>query len=89
MSEHPKLNPTDWIKVGNIDCVVTCVYPQNSSSLICLVVFDKTKPTTHDVDWDGEKWIFPKRPDFGGYINDTDKYVLQLKRGKKEGVKCR
>ena len=82
MSEHPKIKPGDWITVGATDCVVSVVYPQNSQSGACLAVFNKQKPTTHDVDWDGEKWFFPKRPDFGGYGQDHDPYVLQLKRGR-------
>ena len=82
MSEHPKIKEGDWLIVEKTNCVVSIVYPKNSESGICLVVYDPKKPTTHDVDWDGEKWIFPKRPDFGGYGRDSDPYVQQLKRGK-------
>jgi len=85
MSEHPKISPGDWITVGNTDCVVTIV-KQNVIhgywSAVCVVVFNETNPTTHDVDWDGEKWFFPERPDYGGYANVTDQYVRQLKRGR-------
>ena len=82
MSEHPSIKSGDWLTVDATDCVVTVVYPQGYESGVCLVVFNKQKPTTHDVDWDGEKWFFPKRPDFGGYGRDRDPYVLQLKRGR-------
>lgn len=82
MSEAPKIKPGDWITVGTISCVVSIVYPPNSDSGVCLAVFDKNKPTTHDVDWDGEKWFFPKRPDFGGYGRSDNPYVQQLKRGR-------
>jgi len=50
MSEAPKIKPGDWITVGTISCVVSIVYPPNSDSGVCLAVFDKNKPTTHDVD---------------------------------------
>ena len=82
MSKPPKIHPGKWITVGDNDCVVKTVYKEGSSSGVCLVVFDKDKPTTHDVDWDGGKWFFPNRPDFGGYGRDDEPYVQQLKRGR-------
>lgn len=82
MSEHPEIKSGDWITVGEIDCVVSVVYPKDSPSGVCLAVFNKQKPTTHDVGWDGSKWVFPQRPDYGGYGRDDDPYVQQLKRGR-------
>jgi len=82
MRNPPEIKPGDWIVVGKIDCVVTHLYPPNSPFGAGLVVFNKSKPTTHDVSWDGEKWFFPERPDFGGYGRDSDPYVQQLKRGR-------
>ena len=82
MINPPKINPGDWITVGHIDCVVAIIYPENASSGICKVIHNKKKPTTRDVSWDGEKWFFPERPDFGGYGKISDPYVQKLMRGK-------
>ena len=43
---------------------------------ICKVVFNPQKPTTHDVDWNGQQWFFPERPDFGGYGVKAKNYAL-------------
>jgi hypothetical protein len=77
-----KIAPGDWITVGTTRCVVSKVYAPDQSSAVCLVVFNKSKPTTHDLDWDGEKWFFPERADFDGYGRISDPYVQQLIRGK-------
>ena len=45
------------------------------------VVFNPQKPTTHDVDWNGQQWFFPERPDFGGYGRDGCPFVRKLKQG--------
>lgn len=84
MSEVPKISELDWITVGTHDCVVRHVYPQHhrSYSGVCEVVFNRAKPTTHDVDWNGTAWFFPERPDYGGYGRDGDPAVEQLKRGR-------
>jgi len=29
---------------------------------ICKVVFNPQKPTTHDVDWNGQQWFFQSVP---------------------------
>ena len=81
MNKHPKVSPGDWIHVKGNRCVVTHVYPPDSQNGVCKVVFNEQKPTTHDVDWNGSDWIFPERPDFGGYGRDSDPFVRQLKRG--------
>ena len=82
MSDHPEIRPYDWITVGTTDCVVKTVYAAESKQGVCLVVFNKDKPTTHDVDWDGKAWFFPERLDYGGYGRDGDPFVQYLKRGK-------
>ncbi|HHD2920640.1 hypothetical protein [Enterobacter kobei] len=64
--EHPEIIPSDWIDVAGRACVVMRVYPKNSPF----------------VDWNGEKWFFPQRPDFGGYGRDDAPYVRQLKKGR-------
>jgi hypothetical protein len=82
MPETPNIEAGDWIIVEKQDCVVMRVYPKDSKNGCCLVVFNKKKPTTRDVDWDGEKWFFPDRPDFGGYGRDSDPFVQKLRRGR-------
>jgi hypothetical protein len=71
MAECPAVKPGDWIKVGNLDCVVAVVrQPELVAALGDLeVVFDPKMPTNHDVEWNGEAWVFCKRPDFGGYAD--------------------
>lgn len=82
MTEHPPIAPGDWITVTGTDCVVINVFKPASPFGVCKVVFNRAKPTTHDVDWDGTTWIFPQRPDYGGYGRDGDPYVRQLKLGR-------
>jgi len=81
MKEQPTISPGACIYVGDERCIVTRIYSPDSQNGVCQVVFNKRKPTTHDVDWNGTGWFFPKRPDFGGYARDSDPYVQQLKRG--------
>ena len=78
MAEHPIVREGDWLNVGNTRCVVMEVYQTNSHSGVCKVVFNRNKPTTQDVDWNGKEWIFPVRPDFGGYAQSSNQYVQQL-----------
>ncbi|WFZ22230.1 hypothetical protein NFK58_13020 [Citrobacter portucalensis] len=82
MKQHPAVAPKDWIEVSGNSSVVMVVYPENSPFGVCKVVFNKAKPTTHDVEWDGEKWIFPHRPDYGGYARNDNPFVRQLINGK-------
>lgn len=79
---HPDLQIMGWINVGNYDCVVKKILPKGYPCGVCIVVFNKTKPTTRHVDWDGEKWFFTERPDFGGYARESDPCVVKLKRGR-------
>jgi hypothetical protein len=69
MTNRPTVNPGDWIKVANLDCVVAVVRQpdQVAFSGDLEVVFDAQKPTNPDVEWNGEAWLFCKRPDYGGY----------------------
>ena len=79
--KHPEIKPYDWIRVGNRNCVVMNIYPSNSPFGVCKVVFNPQKPTTHDVDWNGQQWFFPERPDVGGYGRDGCPFVRKLKQG--------
>lgn len=51
---HPEIHVKGWIDVGNIECVVQRLLPPGSSSGVCIVVLNKTKPTTRIVGWDGK-----------------------------------
>lgn len=78
----PKIKSGDWITVGSHDCVVTQIHFGNPVSGDCSVIFNKNSPTSHDVEWDGEKWNFSERLDYGGYVKDSDPFVYQLKKGR-------
>jgi len=82
ISSRPKIILGEWVVVGGVDCVISNIYEKDSQFGSCEVVFNADKPTTHDVTWDGQKWVFPNRSDFGGYADKTDPYVAILKRGK-------
>lgn len=82
MSKVPDIKQGEWITVGTTSCVIKNVYQEGTSDAVCLVVFDEDKPTTHDVSWDGENWVFSERSDYGGYGRNDDKYVQQLKHGR-------
>ena len=82
MATHPDVKPRDWIQVGSHQCVVRLVFPAGGHKGVCQVVYNKDKPTTRDVDWNGEAWFFPERDDFGGYGRLDDPCVQQLKRGR-------
>ncbi len=71
MAERPSVKSGDWIKIGNLDCVVADVrQPEFVAALGDIeVVFDPRKPTNRDAEWNGEAWVFCKRPDFGGYAD--------------------
>lgn len=79
---HPEIHVRDWIDVGNSECVVQRLLPLGSSAGVCFVVLNKTKPTTRKVGWDGEKWYFMPSHDYGGYADDFDPCVCELKRGR-------
>lgn len=51
---HPEIHVKDWIDVGNSECVVQRLLPPGSPSGVCIVVLNKTKPTTRIVGWDGK-----------------------------------
>ena len=80
--ELPDIKTLDWIRVGSHDCVVRVLYSDNSQSGTCQVVFNKDKPTTHDVCWNGTDWIFSERPDYGGYASNSCPAVRVLKKGR-------
>jgi hypothetical protein len=53
---HPEIHVKDWIDVGNRECVVQRLLPPVSPVGVCIVVLNKTKPTTRIAGWKGEKW---------------------------------
>ena len=85
MSDRPEINPREWIRVENCDCVVANVREPGHVFGDCEVVFDREKPTNRDVRWDGNEWRFVETGDFGGYADRysrLDAYVAILKRGR-------
>ena len=78
MAQHPIIRKCDWLNVGSVRCVAMQLYPDNSIGSVRIVVCNKNNPTTRDVDWNGQEWIFPDRPDFGGYPHQSNQYVQQL-----------
>jgi hypothetical protein len=87
MSERPAIKPGDWIKIGNLDCVVATVRQPEyvAAGGDIEVVFDPRKPTNHDVEWNGEAWVLCKRPDYGGYADRIQRLsgaVAILKAGR-------
>jgi len=86
MANRPNINLGNWIYVEGTSCVISIVREPGHEFGDCEVVFNPDKPTNHDVEWDGEKWIFPDRPDFGGYADRNSRlsqYVQILKQGEK------
>lgn len=82
MSKCPDISVGKWITIENQDCVISKLYNAESQSGVGQVIFNKSKPTTHVFDWNGDTWFFPEQPDFGGYGRDSDPFVQQLKRGR-------
>lgn len=83
MSNRPTVKEGDKVIVEDVNCVVSMVKDPNDGLGDLEVVFNPKKPTNHDVDWDGEKWVFSKRPDLGGYAENyprLNKYVQILKQ---------
>ncbi|MEN8608368.1 MULTISPECIES: hypothetical protein, partial [Enterobacteriaceae] len=70
---HPEIHVKDWIDVGNRECVVQRLLPPVSPVGVCIVVLNKTKPTTRIAGWKGEKWYFMPSHDFGGYADEYDR----------------
>lgn len=85
MSECPSVMKHEWIRVGNLDCVVANILDPENKLGDLEVVFNSDKPTNRNVFWDGEHWKFVETGDYGGY---ADRYarlnfaVSVLKRGR-------
>ncbi|BDY59730.1 hypothetical protein [Escherichia coli] len=80
---HPEIHVKDWIDVGNRECVVQRLLPPGSPVGACIVVLNKTKPTTRIAGWNGEKWYFMPSHDFGGYADEYAPCVRELNRGRR------
>jgi hypothetical protein len=88
MSDRPDVKPSDWIEVGDIDCVVCVVREHLDAFGDCEVVFNPKKPTNRDVIWNSgaEEWRFWETGDYGGYAEKYKRlrpFVVQLMQGKK------
>ena len=86
MPDRPDIKPGQWIRVGRRDCVVARVRESGHVFGDCEVIFDESKPTNSDIEWDGNEWKFAERgSDYGGYADRysrLDEYVRILKRGR-------
>lgn len=61
---HPAIDVNDRIKVEGEICVITQIHHRNSLIGACEVVTKPDAPVCRDVLWDGQKWVFSKRPSF-------------------------
>jgi len=80
--QKPELRVGDFITVGKWNAIVRYVFsnPDNHPQIgHCEVVFNEAKPTSHDVEWNGNEWVFCKRNDQGGYVHYSDRFYLMLK----------
>jgi hypothetical protein len=85
MAGRPYIRPGHWIDVGSVACVVSTVREPGHASGDCEVVFNALKPTSHDVEWDGDDWRFVTRGNSGGPADRYPRlapYVAQLKAGR-------
>lgn len=78
--EKPDIKTNDIIYIGDTKCIVRKVYEPNSPFGVGQVVFERDKPTTRDFDWKEGNWYFPERPDFGGYVQESDPFLNRLRR---------
>lgn len=82
---RPKIKSSEWIVVGNIDCVVCSVRKPDHPLGDCEVVCNPDKPANRDVQWKNSKWVFVESGDFGGYADKYSRlhqYVQILKKGR-------
>ncbi len=86
MENTPPIKPGDWIEVGSVWAVVSqLMSPEHPMGADCEVVFNPSKPTNHDVRWNGQRWEFTKSGDQGGYADKYPRlrqYVALLKGGR-------
>ncbi len=78
--EIPQIEENEIIYVDGIKCIVRRLYKSESTLGIGEVVFDQGKPTSHDFDWKEGKWYFPDRPDYGGYVSESDPFLNRLRQ---------
>ncbi|MHB0820101.1 hypothetical protein ACYCFK_17725 [Stutzerimonas stutzeri] len=80
---RPPVSAGSWIRVGELNCVVSAVFEVGNPFGDCEVVFNPTNPSSDNVRWDGKQWLFVAAPDYGGYGDAPrlKRYVEILKRG--------
>jgi hypothetical protein len=87
MPEMPKVEPGDWIRIGERDALVCQLYkerPSPAGSRI-EVVYDRKRPTNADVVWADTHWDFVEKGDFGGYADNYPRlagWVRLLRAGR-------
>jgi hypothetical protein len=85
MVNFPVIKPGDWVIVGLVEGIVQKIYPAGQvAGIFRLVYIDRYKPSTQDVDWDGEKWFFPDLGHFGSNARESDPYVRELRQGRNQ-----
>lgn len=61
---RPHIELKGWLNVEGADCVITDVYGSYSLLGACEVVTNPEKPVNREVCWNGQEWVFSKRPTF-------------------------
>lgn len=90
MTNQPKVEPYDWIKIGNEfgPWAVAChVYDDPTREGIEVVYLnEKGQAISEDVIWDGKTWSFKHSGAVGGYADRSSRligFVQTLKSGRK------
>lgn len=79
MNNHPIVNPGDLIRVGLHDCIVQKLYPEESESYVCWVVYiHLSKPLKCPVSWNGLEWYIPDTNAISP-ARESEPYVHDLK----------
>lgn len=77
---YPAVKENEIIYIHNIKCIVRKVYDVGSSFGVGEVIFERDKPASHDFDWKDGRWVFPERPDYGGYVHNCDPFLKRLRQ---------
>jgi hypothetical protein len=85
MAKRPEIKLGDWIKVDNLDAVVSRILPPGDPTGDCEVVFHPVKATVLHVRWTGKAWEIANRGDYGLSAEKharLTEYVSILKTGR-------
>jgi len=79
-----KIQPDDWIRLGNRDAVVCNVY-ENRPGFIEVVYLDRERAINEDAHWIDDHWEFVHQGSSGGYADKYDRlsrFVSILRAGR-------